>query len=43
MALRSSIEIYNIRTRQSRVVWQTRALFEAPNWSLGRIDVPAVT
>lgn len=31
--MRSSIEIYNIRTRQSRVVWQTEELFEAPNWS----------
>jgi Tol biopolymer transport system component len=33
LALRSSIEIYNVRTRQSRVVWQTEELFEAPNWS----------
>ncbi len=33
MALRSSVEIFNIRTRQNRVVWQTEALFEAPNWS----------
>lgn len=33
MALRSSVEIYNVRTRQNRVVWQTEALFEAPNWS----------
>ena len=33
MTLRSSIEIFNIRTRQSRVVWQTERLFEAPNWS----------
>lgn len=33
MALRSSVEIHNIRTRESRVVWQTDALFEAPNWS----------
>ena len=33
MALRSSVEIYNIRTRQNRVVWQTEVLFEAPNWS----------
>lgn len=33
MALRSSVEIFNIRTRQNRVVWQTKALFEAPNWS----------
>jgi Tol biopolymer transport system component len=31
--LRSSVEIYNIRTRESRVVWQTEELFEAPNWS----------
>lgn len=31
--MRSSIEIYNIRTRQMRVVWQTPELFEAPNWS----------
>ncbi|SPZ34952.1 TolB-like protein [Agrobacterium tumefaciens] len=31
--MRSSIEIFNIRTRQMRVVWQTPDLFEAPNWS----------
>ena len=31
--MRSSIEIFNIRTRQMRVVWQTPELFEAPNWS----------
>lgn len=31
--LRSSVEIFNIRTRQNRVVWQTPQLFEAPNWS----------
>jgi Tol biopolymer transport system component len=31
--LRSSVEIYNIETRQSRVVWQTERLVEAPNWS----------
>lgn len=33
MALRSSVEIFNIRSRTMRVVWQTEALFEAPNWS----------
>jgi Tol biopolymer transport system component len=33
MGLRSSVEIYNVRTRQNRIVWQTEALFEAPNWS----------
>ena len=33
MALRSSVEIFDIRTRESRVVWQTEELFEAPNWS----------
>jgi len=33
VALRSSVEVYNIRTRKNRVVWQTEALFEAPNWS----------
>ena len=33
MTLRSSVEVYNIRTRKNRVVWQTEALFEAPNWS----------
>lgn len=33
MALRSSVEIYNIRSRTSRVLWQTERLFEAPNWS----------
>lgn len=31
--LRSSVEIFNIHTRQNRVVWQTPELFEAPNWS----------
>jgi Tol biopolymer transport system component len=31
--MRSLIEIFNIRTRQTRIVWQTPALFEAPNWS----------
>jgi Tol biopolymer transport system component len=30
---RSSIEIYDLRTRESQIVWQTEALFEAPNWS----------
>lgn len=34
--LRSSVEIFNIRTRQNRVVWQTPELFEAPNWSPDR-------
>jgi Tol biopolymer transport system component len=33
MALRSSVEIFNIRTRTMRVVWQAEVLFEAPNWS----------
>jgi Tol biopolymer transport system component len=32
-SLRSSVEIFNIRTRKHRVVWQTERLFEAPNWS----------
>ncbi|MBW6419947.1 hypothetical protein KX729_00660 [Rhizobium sp. XQZ8] len=31
--MRSSVEIFNIRTRRSRIVWQTEELFEAPNWS----------
>ncbi|WP_093000470.1 TolB family protein [Rhizobium sp. NFR07] len=31
--MRSSVEIFNIRTRENRVVWQTEELFEAPNWS----------
>jgi Tol biopolymer transport system component len=31
--MRSSVEIYNIVTRQSRVVWQTDRLVEAPNFS----------
>ncbi|RWX76121.1 hypothetical protein EPK99_17570 [Neorhizobium lilium] len=31
--MRSSVETFNIRTRQHRVVWQTERLFEAPNWS----------
>lgn len=33
MPVRSSIEIFNIRSRAARVVWQTDRLFEAPNWS----------
>jgi Tol biopolymer transport system component len=33
VALRSSVEIFNIVTRSHRVVWQSEALFEAPNWS----------
>jgi Tol biopolymer transport system component len=33
VALRSSVEVFNIATRSHRVVWQTEALFEAPNWS----------
>jgi len=33
MALRSSVEIFNIRTRNARILWQTDRLFEAPNWS----------
>lgn len=31
--MRSSVEIFNIRTRENRIVWQTEKLFEAPNWS----------
>jgi Tol biopolymer transport system component len=31
--MRSSIEIYDLKSRMSRVVWQTEALFEAPNWA----------
>ncbi|MHA7968802.1 TolB family protein [Rhizobium sp. CAU 1783] len=31
--MRSSVEIYNIRTRSHRVVWQTERLVEAPNWT----------
>ncbi|MDQ1185884.1 TolB family protein [Agrobacterium larrymoorei] len=31
--MRSSVEIFNVRTRENRVVWQTKKLFEAPNWS----------
>ncbi|MBA3042156.1 MAG: hypothetical protein KJ670_17240 [Alphaproteobacteria bacterium] len=31
--MRSSVEIFNIRTRAGRVVWQTDRLVEAPNWS----------
>lgn len=31
--MRSSIEIYDLKTRSSRIVWQSEALFEAPNWS----------
>ena len=31
--MRSSVEIYNIRTSRSRIVWQTERLVEAPNFS----------
>jgi len=31
--MRSSVEIYNIVTRETRVVWQTERLVEAPNFS----------
>ena len=31
--MRSSVEIYNIRTGEARVVWQTTQLVEAPNFS----------
>jgi len=31
--MRSSVEIYNIRTAKSRVVFQTEQLIEAPNFS----------
>lgn len=31
--MRSSVEIYDLASRSSRVVWQTNELFEAPNWS----------
>ena len=31
--MRSSVEIFNIRSRARRVVWQTEQLVEAPNWS----------
>ncbi|SDM18974.1 WD40-like Beta Propeller Repeat [Methylobacterium phyllostachyos] len=31
--MRSSIETYNLNSRTVRVVWQSTALFEAPNWS----------
>ncbi len=31
--MRSSVEIYDIRSRTRRVVWQTERLVEAPNWS----------
>lgn len=31
--MRSSVEIYNIRQRTTRVVWQTDLLVEAPNWA----------
>ncbi len=33
MKTRSSIEIYDLASCTSRVVWETPALFEAPNWS----------
>lgn len=31
--MRSSVEIFNIRSRTGRVVWQTDRLVEAPNWT----------
>ena len=31
--MRSSVEIYDIASRQSRIVYQSDALIEAPNWS----------
>ncbi|MGG7517621.1 TolB family protein [Allorhizobium undicola] len=31
--MRSSVEIYDLATRRSSVVWQTEKLVEAPNWS----------
>ncbi|MDQ0421439.1 Tol biopolymer transport system component [Peteryoungia aggregata LMG 23059] len=31
--MRSSVEIYDINTRECEVVWQTEDLVEAPNWS----------
>lgn len=31
--MRSSVEIYTLETGESRVVWQTEQLVEAPNWS----------
>lgn len=31
--MRSSLEIFNLASRSHRVVWQSEALFEAPNWT----------
>jgi Tol biopolymer transport system component len=31
--MRSSVEIFDVRTRTARVVWQTNLLVEAPNWA----------
>ena len=31
--MRSSVEIYDMATREAEVVWQTEDLVEAPNWS----------
>lgn len=31
--MRSSVEIFDIATGETRVVWQTERLVEAPNWS----------
>lgn len=33
MNTRSSLEIFDLGSRTSRMVWQTDVLFEAPNWS----------
>lgn len=30
--MRSSLEIFDMKRRTSRVIWQSAALFEAPNW-----------
>lgn len=31
--MRSSVEIYTVATGETRIVWQTEQLVEAPNWS----------
>jgi Tol biopolymer transport system component len=31
--MRSSVEVFNIRTRRNTIVWQSGSLLEAPNWS----------
>src|SRR6478609_2539571 len=33
VCMRSSVEIYNVKTGEARVIWQTERLVEAPNYA----------